>query len=165
MKQNNFITKYQIYITSILICLGLGMISGYLSNSGASDWYNHLIKPDFTPPAWIFAPVWTILYIIMGIVLAKLWQDREHTKTLLWLFCIQFIFNLLWSPLFFYLHRVDLALYDIILLWLSILIFMILSFKTRMIFILFLPYIAWTSIALILNLYIHMMNLIVIYNF
>ena len=155
---NQYIKHYQAEIIGIIICLGLGMLSGYLSNSGDSIWYSSLIKPSFNPPSWVFAPVWTVLYIIIGIVMGKLWKSRATHRLLLTIFCIQLILNLSWSPLFFYLHRIDLALYDIIALWLTLMIFMILSYRIKSVFLLNIPYIAWVSLALSLNFYIYQMN-------
>jgi benzodiazapine receptor len=151
--------KYRPEIFGALFCLSLGLLSGYLSQSGESNWYIHLKKPSFNPPSWIFAPVWTLLYLMMGIALGKLWKLRELSSMLLKLFAIQFLLNLLWSPLFFYFHQIDLALVCLFLLWLFLLSFMTLARRVRVVYILFAPYLLWVSFALALNYSIYRLNI------
>lgn len=155
----NSVKDYQSAIIGVLLCLTLGILSGYSVQVGDMTWYASLIKPNFNPPNWIFGPVWSALYIMMGTVLGRLWNEKN--QILLFLFVSQFIFNLLWSPLFFYYHRIDLALYDISLLWLSLVIFMVMAWRThcRTIFLLFTPYLLWVSFAGVLNLSIYRLNL------
>jgi tryptophan-rich sensory protein len=141
-----------------IICLTLGILSGILSGSGDSEWYQQLLKPEFNPPSWIFAPVWTILYIMMGVALGDIWTQRESYKILLILFVVQLLLNLAWSPLFFWFHRIDFALYDLILLWLVIIIFMFHARRLNRVMILFIPYFLWVSFALVLNLNINLLN-------
>lgn len=155
----NVIKKYQSEIVASMICLILGMLSGSMIKTSDYLWYGHLAKPSFTPPNWLFGPAWTTIYIMMGIALGKIWNQRQEYKGLLAIFIVQFIFNLLWTPLFFYFHRIDLALYDICLLWLSLIIFMVMSQKIRTVLMLFVPYIVWVSFALTLNLGIYLMNI------
>jgi benzodiazapine receptor len=151
--------KYSAEITGIIFCLTFGILSGYLVNAGKSDWYFDLIKPSFNPPSWIFAPVWSILYIMMGIGFGKILNLKGVVKKLLLpLFIIQFLLNLIWSPLFFYYHRIDLALYDICALWLTISGLIIVARNIKIILLLFLPYFCWVSFALVLNLTILRLN-------
>lgn len=154
------IKKYRLEIIGSLFCLTLGLLSGYGVKAGDATWYSSLVKPTFTAPNWVFGPAWTILYLMMGAALGKLWKNKAENKTLLILFAVQFIFNLAWTPLFFYLERIDLALYDICLLWVSLILFMILSFRIRTVFLLFLPYVLWVSFASILNFSIYQMNVL-----
>ncbi len=151
---NNISPRYTTYILSCILFLSLGLLSGYLSGSGDTSWYAQLQKPSFNPPSWIFAPMWTVLYIIMGIVFVKIKSNR----LLVGLFIFQFVLNLLWSFLFFHYHRVDLALIDISLMWASIFIFMTLTIKSPRIFWLFMPYFLWVSFAWVLNFKIFMLN-------
>jgi benzodiazapine receptor len=155
----SYIKKYSPELLGSLICLTLGMLSGYGVKAGASNWYINLHKPGFNPPSWIFGPVWTVLYLMMGMVLGKVWKERTEKPFLLQLFIIQLLLNLLWSPLFFYLHRIGLALLDICLLWACLILFMILVKNQRASFLLFLPYTLWVSFAVILNFNIYKMNL------
>lgn len=154
----NSVKESQSEIIGVLLCLTLGILSGYSVQVGDMTWYASLTKPSFNPPNWIFGPVWSALYIMMGVVLGRLWNEKN--QMLLFVFVSQFIFNLLWSPLFFYYHRIDLALYDIGLLWLSLVCFMVLAWRShyRTIFLLFMPYLLWVSFAGILNLSIYWLN-------
>lgn len=151
--------KYQAEIVGSLLCLLLGLLSGYSVNASDPFWYVNLNKPSFNPPAWIFGPAWTVLYLMMGAALGKLWKDKANNKLLITLFIIQFIFNLAWSPLFFYFHRIDWALADIDALWLSLFIFMIAARHHRSVFLLCLPYLLWVSFATFLNFSIYTMNI------
>lgn len=152
------IKQYYPEIGCALLCITLGMLSGLGINVNNSLWFINLHKPSFMPPNWIFGPVWTILYCLMGIALGKLWKERTQNRFLISLFTFQLILNLMWSPLFFYFHRIDLALYNIIVLWISLIMFMISTFKQRTIFFLFVPYILWVSFALFLNYQIYTIN-------
>ena len=156
----NVFKQFKSQIIGLVICLFLGMISGYLSRGADSVWYINLNKPSFNPPKWIFGPVWTILYIMMGIALGKIWDNRNNDKPLLILFILQLIFNLSWSPIFFYFQRIDFALYDIILLWMNLFFIILISLfrKAKIITILMVPYFLWVSFALILNLRMYQLN-------
>lgn len=152
--------KYFYEISGTVLCLGFGILSGYIVNSGKSDWYINLIKPSFNPPSWVFAPVWSILYIMMGIALGKILKLESNIKIILLpLFVIQFVFNIIWSPLFFYYHRIDLAFYDICGLWLTIIILIIFAKNSRIITSLLFPYFVWVSFALVLNFTILKLNI------
>lgn len=122
-----FIKKYYQEIIGGIFCLTLGMLSGYAVKASNSLWYMSLNKPNFSPPNFLFALVWSLLYIMIGVALGKIWRNRDKEKLLLKMFIVQFMFNLLWSPLFFYYQRIDLALIDICMLWLGILILLFLS--------------------------------------
>lgn len=154
------IEKYYPEIICALLCLGLGILSGYSVKAADSIWYTTLRKPIFNPPSWVFSPVWSLLYLMMGVALGQLWKERAKNKFLISLFGLQFFFNLLWSPFFFYFQRIDWAVLDIGALWSSLIIFMICARKKRLIFLLFLPYILWVSFAMILNITIYKINVI-----
>lgn len=139
-------------------CLALGMMSGYLSHSGNNIWYQELVKPSLNPPAWVFSPVWTILYIMIGAVAAILWSKKENNKMAIAVFFAQLFFNLLWSPLFFYFHRIDLALFDIFILWAMVVYLIFLTQKQQFVFELLTPYFLWISFAAYLNLQIYLLN-------
>ncbi len=152
------IAKYYPEIMASLGCLTLGMLSGYLSHASDSVWYGQLSKPFFNPPAWIFAPVWIVLYLMMGIVFGMLWKDRVKNQKLILLFIAQFIFNLAWSPLFFYYHSIGWALLDTGALLGSLLVFMIVAHNQRSTVFLMLPYSLWVGFAFVLNCSIYFMN-------
>jgi tryptophan-rich sensory protein len=152
-----FFKQYYVEIIASLLCLALGMLSGGIVTAGGFEWYGQLNKPSFTPPDRLFAPVWSVLYLLMGVALGKIWKESQQ-KALLLGFIVQLTLNLLWTPLFFYYHRIDLALYDIVLLWFSLIIFMMMVRNKRTLFFLFLPYFVWVSFAVVLNFSLYRLN-------
>jgi benzodiazapine receptor len=144
-------------------CLLVGYLSGMVTRDSITTWYPTLVKPSFNPPNWVFAPVWTILYIMMGVAGGMVWnrleQDTENVKKAFTFFIIQLALNAAWSVIFFYLHNPLLALLEIILFWLII-------FETYTQFkkidktagLLLIPYLAWVSFATILNASIWWLN-------
>lgn len=150
-------------IILVVICLAVGYGSSYFTQSSVNNWFTTLIKPFFNPPGWVFAPVWSLLYILMGISAGLIWSKievvPELVKKALWVFVIQLILNALWSFLFFSLQNPFLALIEILLLWLLI-------FETIKVFKpidalasrLLLPYLVWVSFATILNASIWWLN-------
>ena len=154
----NFIKKYNYEILFAFLCLALGMVSGLSVKPSTSTWYLTLIKPSFNPPGWIFGPVWSLLYVMMGIAFGIILRDRKKNMLLIMLFIDQFFFNLLWSPLFFYFNRIDLALVDIVFLWISIISFIFFARKQLILMLLFLPYSIWASFAMILNFNLFILN-------
>lgn len=152
-----FIKKHIPEISGTIVCLSLGMLSGYLAHAGDTSWYQSLIKPPITPPAWMFGPVWTILYILMGIALGKIIKIKDDTDLRI-LFGINFFCNIIWSYLFFGIHKIDLALYDLMILWAMIIALLIKTYRHKTIFLLLFPYFLWTTLAYILNLQIFVLN-------
>ena len=146
----------------VVVCVAIGFLSGMVTRDSITTWFPTLVKPVFNPPNWIFAPVWTSLYIMMGIAAGLVWTSNSNEKTVqkaLGFFAIQFGLNALWSFLFFGMHNPLLALVEIVLLWLMI-------FETYNLFkkidkvagYLLLPYLAWVSFATILNASIWWLN-------
>jgi translocator protein len=155
--------KYLKIAALVTICLIVGYLSSIVTQYSITTWYATLEKPVFNPPNWVFAPVWTLLYIFMGIAAGLVW-DKLHTNTELvkkglLFFAIQLALNALWSYLFFGLSNLLLASIEIILLLLII-------FETYLIFkkidknagLLFIPYIVWVSFASILTITIFVLN-------
>ena len=98
-----------------VICLTLGTLSGFSTINAISNWYQFLIKPSFNPPNWIFGPVWTLLYLMMGISVGIIWTSTNNgRKRALQLFAVQFVLNLCWSFLFFNLHALSMAYMEIL---------------------------------------------------
>jgi tryptophan-rich sensory protein len=154
-----FIKKYLPEIIGILITLMFGLLSGYVGQAGDSSWFMALNKPSFNPPSWLFGLVWPVLYIMIGIAFGKVWRGRNENPGLLDLWLLQFILNISWSPLFFRLHRIDLALLDIILLWVVLLLFVKKANKVNpAVAKLFIPYLIWVTFAAILNLAFYLLN-------
>jgi len=147
---------------SILFCIVLGSLGSLVTITGPGSWYAALAKPFFTPPGWIFAPVWITLFILMGIALALIWDagtQRREVQMALGVFGIQFLLNILWSFLFFGLRSPFMGLVDIVFLWILIAITIGLFYRIRASAAYFLiPYIAWVTIAMALNGAIYFMN-------
>jgi benzodiazapine receptor len=145
-----------VHILFIAAVLGCGLLIGI--NNIPGEWYQSLAKPFFNPPNWIFAPAWTILYIIIGFVGARTFLNHRLTAAMrFWV--AQMIFNFAWSPLFFGLHEIALALIVIIALLISIAGFMAVSRKQDgLSALLFVPYLAWVAFATALNTSIFLMN-------
>ena len=142
----------------IFLCLGAGALGALVTAPAIPTWYATLAKPWFNPPNWIFAPVWTALYVMMAVSAWLVWR-RGASGADRALFVIQLALNIAWSQLFFGLHRVDLALIDIVLL-LAAIAAAALSFRTRsaVAALLLVPYLAWVSFATVLNFAIWRLN-------
>lgn len=156
----NKITKILIVVVT---CLAIGYFSGIVTRSSIETWYPTLIKPSFNPPNWVFAPVWSMLYIMMGVAAALVWDrmesDKEAVKRALLIFAIQLALNALWSYLFFGLHNLMLAGIEIVLFWLLIYeTYIHFSKINKIAGYLILPYLAWVSFATVLNASIWWLN-------
>ncbi|MDE1925450.1 MAG: tryptophan-rich sensory protein [Patescibacteria group bacterium] len=122
-------------------------------------WYDLLNKPFFSPPNWLFGPVWTLLYLLMGIAAYVVWRELEEGKAAMRVYWVQLLANAVWTPIFFGLHNVALALADILLLLILIIATMIAFARVRgTAAILLIPYVAWVSFAAILNFAIWYLN-------
>lgn len=149
-------------IISIAVCLAVGGVSGYLTAAEIPAWYSTLNKPSFNPPNWIFAPVWTTLYVLMGIALWMVWKSNVADvikNKAIFFFSVQLIFNFFWSVIFFHYHQPALAFAEILLMWLFILL-TIISFHaiSRPALYLMIPYLCWVSFAAVLNFAIWRLN-------
>ena len=149
-------------VLSIGVCFLAAGIGSRFTTSAIDTWYTTLQKPFFNPPNWIFGPVWTLLYLIMGISLYIVWIAKVEKKAKLQgitFFFIQLALNVLWSILFFGLKSPSAAFVGIVLLWLAIFLTIKNFLKISMFAGWFLiPYIAWVSLASVLNLSIIILN-------
>ncbi|WP_322987901.1 TspO/MBR family protein [Hoeflea sp.] len=136
-------------ILFVVLTVAAGSLVGYSSIPG--PWYQDLQKPAFNPPSWIFGPVWTTLYVLIGIAGARVFiRERGNWLPKIWF--LQMALNLVWSPIFFTLHRPDLALAVLVAMLLAILTFIAMAWsRDRPSALLFLPYAAWVSFAGLLN--------------
>lgn len=141
-------------IVSIIVPLGLGSIAGIFTAQSVPEWYATLNRPSFNPPNWIFGPVWTMLYILMGISLFLIWKleiSKERNLAIL-VFMLQLLLNFGWIFIFFYFNMIGLALIEIILLWIFIVIMLVLFYKIKPIAAYInIPYLLWVSFATVLN--------------
>ena len=145
----------------IVICEGVGALGSLFTISAITTWYAGLVKPTFNPPSFLFAPVWTTLYFLMGVSLFLVLQKKlkKQKNFLIILFAVQLFLNFLWSVIFFGMHLPLAALIEISLLWISIALLIIDFWKfSKPAAVLLLPYIAWVSFAAFLNLSIVLLN-------
>jgi len=157
MKKINF---SQLFLF-ILAPLGAGFVGSFFTSQSVNSWYTTLNKPKLNPPGWIFAPVWTMLYILMGIASYKVFKNGTGNakKQALIFYGVQLLFNLLWSILFFGLQRPDLSLLEIVVLWLLIVATLVKFYRIdKWAGYLLIPYLLWVSFASFLNLQIYMLN-------
>jgi benzodiazapine receptor len=150
--------KYLSLILILLITFIASAIGGFTTATYKEPWYSEIILPSFNPPSWVFAPIWTALYIMMSAAIWKIWINLFDLK-ILKLYFIHLFFNSTWSIIFFGFHQIGLALINLII----ILIFIILLMKSyfsrdKISFYLMTPYLLWSSYALILNSTIFIIN-------
>ena len=158
-----YMNKISKILVMVATCLVIGYFSGMVTRLAIASWYFTLVKPSFNPPNWVFAPVWTMLYIMMGVAAGLVWDKMEKqkqvVKSALVFFAIQLFLNALWSFLFFGLKNPMLSGIEIIILWLMI-------FETYSKFqkidkiagYLIMPYLHWVSFAGVLNANIWWLN-------
>lgn len=151
--------KAKILISSVA-CLILGLLSGLSSSGQINGWYTTIYKPSWTPPNWIFGPVWTILYISMGIAIAIIWNSKDdYKKQSLWFFAFHFLLNLSWSYFFFGMQMLGIGFIIILLMVLTLLIVIFLFYRIdRRAGYILIPYLMWISFAMALNAAIWIMN-------
>lgn len=140
----------------MVLVVGGGLLIGFFTVPG--PWYEALVKPSFNPPNWIFGPVWTVLYVLIAIAGWRVWQrDRSSAAMKLW--WLQLLLNFSWSPAFFVLKQIDVALAIIVALLIVILAFIVSALKVdRASALLFVPYAAWVGFATLLNAAIWQLN-------
>lgn len=136
-------------IVFVTLALGGGLLMGLLFRPDA--WFESLNKPAINPPAWLFGPVWTTLYILIGFAGAAVWQWSPQSRAVRWWF-VQWVLNLVWSPMFFGLHQIGPALIVIVALLVSIIAFMRSARgEVPLAVWCFAPYLGWVSFATLLN--------------
>ena len=150
MKISN-ITKLTV---SLFIPLAVGAVAGMFTSQAVPEWYASLNRPSFSSPNWVFGPVWTSLYILLGTSFFLIWKEKASQKRdqAILIFSVQMLLNFGWSFLFFYFHLIGIALIEIILLWISIASMLFLFHKIKpLAAYLNIPYLLWVSFASVLN--------------
>ena len=142
-------------IPFVLVCELAGAVGALTTSTGSSSWYQELVKPAFQPPSWVFGPMWTLLYALMGIAAWRIWRlgmSKRSVRRALALFVVQLLLNAAWSPVFFGAHEIGIALGILAALWL-VLLWTLLAFwrLDRPAAWLLVPYQAWATFALVLN--------------
>lgn len=145
----------------LALCLGVSAIGGAVTATSVGDWYQTLQKPSFSPPDWIFAPVWTMLFVMMAVAGWRVWRadGLRVARAALMLFCAQLVLNLAWSVLFFGFRLIGAALVEIVILLIAITMTTAAFWRRdRVAGVLFVPYIAWVAFATLLNVALWQLN-------
>ena len=147
-------------ILALLLPELAGAIGALFTVNAIPTWYAHLNKPSFSPPNWLFGPVWLILYLMMGVALYLNWiKKSKQAKFNVRLFFIHLFFNLIWTPIFFGAKNLLLALIVIIIIWITIVLQIICFWKVnKASSLLLIPYLFWVSFASLLNYFIWRLN-------
>lgn len=160
--QKPWIRSPLILIIAIVICNLAGLLGSLVTVTGPGSWYAGIAKPAFSPPGFLFAPVWTTLYILMGISLYLIWMEgtgRKDVRIALGVFAIQLVLNGLWTFLFFGLQSPILGLAEILVLWVFIVLTIVLFHRIRKTTAyLLVPYLLWVSFAAFLTYTIWTLN-------
>ncbi len=147
---------------AVIVCEGIGILGSLFTISQILTWYQGLNKPFFSPPNWVFGPVWTMLYGLMGISIFLIFEakiKKRERNNLLLLFSLQLLLNFLWSVIFFGMHLSAVAFIEIIFLWTTILILIIKFYKySKLSSYLLIPYLFWVSFASLLNISVALLN-------
>ena len=155
MLKNKFISFFRFFI----ITYSASFIGGMATISFKEPWYSQLIKSNFNPPDWAFAPVWTTLYLMMTLAIWFFWHSKNRDMNTVYIYFIHIIFNTTWSIVFFAFHQIFLALVVLMIL-ISLIIILIIRFK-RVNFVsyyLMIPYLLWCCYALFLNFNLFILN-------
>jgi benzodiazapine receptor len=146
---------------SLLLPLAIGGIAGIFTTKAIPGWYATLNQPSFNPPNWVFGPVWTILYTIMGISLFLIWKmdaGKQRNQAIL-IFMAQLLLNFCWSFFFFYFKMIGLALIDIVALWIMIVVMLVQFYKIKPVAAYInIPYLLWVTFATALNIAYFFLN-------
>ncbi|MFA7198446.1 MAG: TspO/MBR family protein [Methanoculleus sp.] len=150
------------FLASVGVCLLAGLIGSVFTIPAIPGWYAALVKPALIPPSWVFGPVWTALYILMGIALYLVWirgWDQKHVKVAMAIFGVQLILNILWSFLFFGLQSPFFALIEVVLLWIAILMTIGAFYRVSVpAAVLLVPYLLWVTFAAYLTYGVYILN-------
>ena len=142
----------------ILITFVASGIGSFVTSSFKEPWYSEILLPSFNPPSWVFGPVWTILYIFMSVAAWSAWNKTSEKKILL-IYFIHLFFNSIWSIIFFGFHQIFIALVDLGIILIFIIWLMKIYYQLNKIsFLLMIPYLLWSSYALMLNVAIFYLN-------
>ena len=151
--------KFLSFSLFALVTYSASLVGGIVTINFKEPWYSLINKPSFNPPSWIFAPVWTILYLMMTIAIWLFWHSKNKDMNTIYIYFIHIIFNTTWSVVFFGFHQIFYALL-ILLILISLIVILIIRFKRVNItsFYLMIPYLLWCCFALILNLNLILLN-------
>lgn len=158
---NEFMLKNKLlsFLLFVIITYSASLIGGLATINFKEPWYSMLVIPSYNPPDWVFAPVWTTLYLFMTIAIWKFWHSKNRDIDTIYIYIVHLIFNTTWSIVFFVFHKIFLALLILIILIALIIILMQRFSKINLIsYYLMIPYLLWCFYALILNLSLFILN-------
>mgnify|MGYP001328785051 FL=1 len=142
----------------LLVTFAASGIGGFVTSSFKEPWYSEIILPTFNPPSWVFSPVWTALYILMSVAIWIVWSKTSNKK-ILQLYFVHLFFNAIWSVIFFGFHQIFIALIDLGIILVFIIWLMKIYYQINKIsFLLMMPYLLWSTYALVLNATIFYLN-------
>ena len=151
--------KFLSFVLFALVTYSASVIGGMATIGFKEPWYSLLIKPPYNPPSWIFAPVWTMLYLLMTIAIWIFWHNKTRDLNTVYVYIIHLIFNTTWSIVFFVFHKIFLALVVLIILIVLIIILIVRFKRVSMIsYLLMIPYLLWCFYALVLNISLLFLN-------
>ncbi|RPG97001.1 MAG: tryptophan-rich sensory protein [Candidatus Pelagibacter sp. TMED239] len=155
MLKNKFLSFFLFFI----ITYSASFIGGFVTVSFKEPWYSQLVKSNYNPPDWVFAPIWTTLYLMMTLAIWFFWHSKNRDMNTVYIYFIHIVFNTTWSIVFFGLHQILLALI-VLLVLIFLIIILILRFKrvNLLSYYLMIPYLLWTTYALFLNLNLLILN-------
>ena len=147
------------FILFFIVTFSASFVGGLVSINLKEPWYSTLIKSNFNPPDWVFAPVWTILYLMMTFAIGNFWHSKNRDMNTIYIYFIHIIINTTWSIVFFALHKIFLAMLVLITLIIFI-VLLIIRFKpvNLLSYYLMMPYLLWCSYALFLNINLVILN-------
>ena len=150
--------KYLSLSIILIITFIAPLMGSYATSQFKEPWYSEIILPSFNPPSWVFAPVWSTLYFMMSIAIWKIWINTFNGKVLK-LYFVHLFFNSTWTIIFFGFHQIGFALINLIVILIFIIILLKEYYiKDKICFYLMVPYLTWSSYALILNFSIYLLN-------
>tara|TARA_Y100000994_G_C15620555_1_gene412821 strand:+ start:502 stop:969 length:468 start_codon:yes stop_codon:yes gene_type:complete len=151
--------KFLSFILFFIITFSASFIGGLVTINFKEPWYSQLVKSNFNPPEWVFAPVWTTLYLMMTMAIWFFWHSKNRNLSTVYLYFIHILFNTTWSIVFFGLHQILLALFVLISLILMIIILMLRFKRVNIVsYYLMIPYLLWCCFALFLNFNLLILN-------
>ena len=144
--------KFLSFVLFFIVTFSASFIGGLVTYTFKEPWYSELTKSNFNPPDWIFAPVWTTLYLMMTLAIWFFWHSKNREMNTIYIYFIHIVFNTTWSVVFFGFHNIFLALVNLIIL-IFLIVILILRFRrvNKVSSYLMIPYLLWSSFALFLN--------------
>ena len=151
--------KFLSFLFFLTITFSASFIGGFVTITYKEPWYSQLIKSNYNPPDWIFAPVWTMLYFMMSVAIWIFWNSKKRDLKTIYIYFIHIVLNTTWSIVFFALHNIPIALLNLSILVFLIIILILRFRRVNLVsYYLMIPYLLWTSYALFLNLNLLLLN-------